>query len=107
MSDGYLSFVNSGWGRWLAQRTGLPQPVPLQRHREGQGGNLLNPVVLAAAPEGRLLGELQRIFAATDTVAAQAASITAPSTVKVQGLVFDASGVAAVSYTHLTLPTKA
>ena len=29
MSDGYLSFVNSGWGRWLAQRTGLPQPVPL------------------------------------------------------------------------------
>ncbi|MDK1394155.1 3-oxoacyl-ACP reductase [Pseudomonas protegens] len=97
MSDGYLSFVNSGWGRWLAQRTGLPQPVPLQRHREGQGGNLLNPVVLAAAPEGRLLGELQRIFAATDTVAAQAASITAPSTVKVQGLVFDASGVANIA----------
>lgn len=97
MSDGYLSFVNSGWGRWLAQRTGLPQPVPLQRNREGQGGNLINPVILAAAPEGRLLGELQRIFAATDIVAAQAASINAPSTVKVQGVVFDASGLGDVA----------
>ncbi|MGE8413392.1 MAG: 3-oxoacyl-ACP reductase [Pseudomonas sp.] len=97
MSDGYLSFVNSGWGRWLAQRVGLPQPVPLQRHREGQGGNLINPVILAAAPEGRLLGELQRIFAATDIVAAQAASINAPSTVKVQGVVFDATGLGDVA----------
>ncbi|MBK5541165.1 3-oxoacyl-ACP reductase [Pseudomonas sp. TH05] len=93
MSDGYLSFVNSPWGRRLAQTAGLPQPLALQRQREGQGGNLVNPVILASGSEGRLLGELQRIFAATDTVAAQAASIKAPSTVKVQGAVFDASGL--------------
>lgn len=93
MSDGYLSFVNSPWGRRLAQTAGLPQPLALQRQREGQGAYLVNPVILACGSEGRLLGELQRIFAATDTVAAQAASIKAPSTVKVQGAVFDASGL--------------
>ncbi|NWD53060.1 short chain dehydrogenase, partial [Pseudomonas gingeri] len=85
MSDGYLAFVNSPWGRRLAQSVGLPQPLPLQRYRQGQAGNSLNPVVLAAAPQGRLLGELQRIFAATETVPATAASIDAPSTVKVRG----------------------
>ncbi|MGY2196431.1 3-oxoacyl-ACP reductase [Pseudomonas gingeri] len=97
MSDGYLSFVNSSWGRRLAQSVGLPQPLPLQRYRQGQAGNSLNPLVLAAAPQGRLLGELQRIFAATETVVAAAASIDAPSTVKVQGLVFDASGLADIA----------
>ncbi|QXI25734.1 3-oxoacyl-ACP reductase [Pseudomonas vanderleydeniana] len=97
MSDGYLSFVNSPWGRRLAQSVGLPQPLPLQRYRQGQVGNSLNPVVLAAASQGRLLGELQRIFAATETVAATPASVEAPSTVKVQGLVFDASGLADIA----------
>ena len=96
MADGYLSFVNTPWGHWLARTLGLPQPLPLQRYRQGQAGNLLNPVVLAAGPQGRLLGELQRIFAATETVAAVPASIDAPSTVKVRGLVFDASGLADV-----------
>jgi len=96
MADGYLSFTNTPWGHWLARTLGLPQPLPLQRYRPGQVGNLLNPVVLAAGPQGRLSGELQRIFAATDTVAGVPASIDAPSTVKVRGLVFDASGLADV-----------
>jgi 3-oxoacyl-[acyl-carrier protein] reductase len=94
MSDAYLAFVNSPWGRRLAQGVGLPQPLPLQR---GGQSALVNPVILGAAPQGRLLGELQRIFAATDTVAAQPASIEAPSTVKAQGLVFDATGLADVA----------
>ena len=93
MADGYLSFINTPWGHWLARTLGLPQPLPLRRYRQGQAGNLLNPVVLAAGSSGRLLGELQRIFATTETVAAVPASIDAPSTVKVQGLVFDASGL--------------
>jgi len=93
MADGYLSFVNTPWGHWLARTLGLPQPLPLQRYRQGEAGNLLNPVVLAAGSSGRLSGELQRIFAATETVAAVPASIDAPSTVKVRGLVFDASGL--------------
>ncbi|AIG00827.1 3-ketoacyl-ACP reductase [Pseudomonas fluorescens] len=90
MSDSYLSFVNSTWGRRLAQAIGLPQPLPLQRHRSGQQG-LANPVIIAGA--GRLSDEVQRIFKATDTVAAQAATLKAPATVKVQGAVFDASAV--------------
>ena len=97
MSDGYLSFVNSAWGHRLAQTLGLPQPLALQRQRTGQGETLANPVILAAGSQGRLLGELQRIFAATDTVAAPAASIKAPSTVKVQGAVFDASGLSDIA----------
>ena len=39
MSDSYLSFVNSAWGRRLAQAIGLPQPLALQRHRSGQQGD--------------------------------------------------------------------
>lgn len=91
MSDSYLTFVNSPWGRLLAGAIGLPQPLPLQRHRSGQQG-LANPVILAGA--GRLVGEVQRIFGDTDTVTATAATLKAPSTVKVQGAVFDASAVA-------------
>ncbi|NNA66090.1 3-oxoacyl-ACP reductase [Pseudomonas gessardii] len=90
MSDSYLSFVNSAWGRRLAQVIGLPQPLPLQRHRSGQQG-LANPVIIAGA--GRLADEVRRLFKVTDTVPAQAATPKAPSTVKVQGAVFDASAV--------------
>ncbi|AHC36279.1 MULTISPECIES: 3-oxoacyl-ACP reductase [unclassified Pseudomonas] len=90
MSDSYLSFVNSPWGRRLAQAVGLPQPVPLQRHRSGQPG-LANPVIVAGA--GRLSTRVQQVFSATDTVTAAPATLKAPSTVKVQGAVFDASAV--------------
>ncbi|KRP57791.1 3-oxoacyl-ACP reductase [Pseudomonas trivialis] len=90
MSDRYLSFVNSPWGRRVAQAAGLPQPVPLLRHRSGQAA-LVNPVIVAGA--GRLVEQVQRLFTATDTVAATPATLKAPSTVKVQGAVFDATGV--------------
>lgn len=90
MSDNYLSFVNSPWGRRLAQAIGLPQPLPLQRHRSGQQG-LANPVIIAGA--GRLEAPVQQVFSATDTVVATPATLKAPSTVKVQGAVFDASEV--------------
>lgn len=90
MSDSYLSFVNSPWGGRLARAIGLPQPLPLQRHRSGQQG-LVNPVIVAGA--GRLSTKVQQIFAATDTVAATPATLRAPSTVKVQGAVFDATAV--------------
>ncbi|AZF37273.1 3-hydroxyacyl-CoA dehydrogenase, FabG4 [Pseudomonas sp. R4-39-08] len=91
MSDRYLSFVNSPWGRRLAHAVGLPQPLPLQRHRSGQHG-LANPVIVAGA--GRLTEHVHRLFSSTDTVAATAATVKAPSTVKVQGAVFDATHVA-------------
>jgi len=90
MSDRYLTFVNSPWGRRVAQAVGLPQPLALQRHRSGQSG-LVNPVILAGA--GRLAESVQRLFSATDTVAATPATLRAPSTVKVQGAVFDATSL--------------
>lgn len=90
MSDRYLTFVNSPWGRRVAQAVGLPQPLALQRHRSGQSG-LANPVILAGA--GRLAESVQRLFSATDTVAATPATLRAPSTVKVQGAVFDATSL--------------
>ena len=93
MSDSYLTFVNSPWGRRLAQAAGLPQPVPLQRHRSGQQ-SLVNPVIVAGAE--RLMTQVQRVFSDTDTVAATPATLNAPSTVKVQGAVFDASGLASL-----------
>ena len=48
-------------------------------------------MIIAGA--GRLADEVRRLFKATDTVPAQAATLKAPSTVKVQGAVFDASAV--------------
>ncbi|AZF05150.1 3-oxoacyl-ACP reductase [Pseudomonas sp. R5-89-07] len=90
MSDSYLTFVNSPWGRRLAQAVGLPQPLALQRHRSGQPG-LVNPVILAGA--GRVAEQVQRLFSATETVVATPATSRAPSTVKVQGAVFDATSV--------------
>ncbi|MFO2466352.1 3-oxoacyl-ACP reductase [Pseudomonas sp. 15FMM2] len=87
MSDRYLTFVNSPWGHWFAKTVGLAQPLRLQRQQSG----LANPVIVAGA--GRLAAEVQRIFRATDTVTAQPATIKAPSTVKVQGAVFDASEI--------------
>ncbi len=69
---------------------GLPQPVPLQRHRSGQPG-LANPVIVAGA--GRLASQVHQVFSATDTVAATRATLKAPSTVKAQGAVYDASAV--------------
>ncbi|WP_338512919.1 3-oxoacyl-ACP reductase [Pseudomonas poae] len=93
MSDRYLSFVNSPWGRRMAQAAGLPQPVPLLRYRSGLA-TLVNPVIVAGA--GRLAEPVQRLLAATDTVAATPATLNAPSTVKVQGAVFDATDVADV-----------
>lgn len=95
MSDRYLTFVNSPWGRRVAQAVGLPQPLALQRHRSGQSG-LVNPVILAGA--GRLAESVQRLFSATDTVAATPATLRAPSTVKVQGAVFDATNVADLAH---------
>src|SRR4051794_4988892 len=36
MSDRYTSFANSGAGRAIVRRLGLPDPVPLRRYRPGQ-----------------------------------------------------------------------
>jgi 3-oxoacyl-[acyl-carrier protein] reductase len=35
LTDKYTAFVSRGWGRDIAKRLGLPQPVPLRRHTPG------------------------------------------------------------------------
>ncbi len=60
MGDRYASFANSGAGRALVKRVGLPDPPRLRRHQPGDpltGG----PVLVGAAPGGRLGDEVRKL----------------------------------------------
>jgi len=92
MSDRYAQFATSTPGRLLVRRLGLPNPVPLRRHRPGDavaGG----PVLLGAAPGGRLVepaGKLLTAMAARTVLAGEAEA----GSQRWAALVFDASGIA-------------
>jgi 3-oxoacyl-[acyl-carrier protein] reductase len=62
MTDRYASFANSGPGRALIKRLGLPDPPPLRRYRPGDP-LLPGPVLLGAAPGGRLRDPLAKLLA--------------------------------------------
>ncbi|WP_413250837.1 3-oxoacyl-ACP reductase [Sinomonas flava] len=51
MADKYTDFVSRGWGRDLAKRLGLPQPVTLRRHEPG-APLVPGPVLLIGAGPG-------------------------------------------------------
>ncbi len=91
-SDGYTSFVNSGFGKKLATTLGLPQPVPLRRYAPGRplvdgpvlvGGHGDTPALTAlrdglagagaplvdAVPEGTRLGGVVVDLSAAETPA--------------------------------------
>ncbi|RLK60289.1 3-oxoacyl-ACP reductase [Actinokineospora cianjurensis] len=88
MADRYQRFSNSGLGRVLVKRLGLPNPTPLRRHRPGDPV-LDGPALLGSAPGGRL----------TEHVAAvcQAAGVEVRTDADVYGaLVFDATGITLV-----------
>ncbi|MDQ4501011.1 3-oxoacyl-ACP reductase [Sinomonas sp. ASV322] len=54
MTDKYTAFVSHGWGRDLAKRLGLPQPVALRRHAPGE--RLPEPVlVVGSGPSAGVL----------------------------------------------------
>ncbi|HEX6499859.1 MAG TPA: 3-oxoacyl-ACP reductase [Micromonosporaceae bacterium] len=62
MSDRYTSFANSGLGRALVKRLGLPQPTRLRRYRPGDP-ILAGPVLLGGTgrlvtPIGKIIGSL-------------------------------------------------
>lgn len=63
MSDRYASFVQSGPGRAVAKRLGLPDPPRLRRHRPGDP-LVTGPVVLDSAPDGRLAGPVGTLLTA-------------------------------------------
>ncbi|MFI6758373.1 3-oxoacyl-ACP reductase [Micromonospora sp. NPDC050417] len=103
MSDRYASFANSGAGRALVKRLGLPDPPRLRRYRPGDP-LLPGPVLLDAAPGGRLHEPVAKLLAAAGVALADptTVSVTEPSTgagaaagsrVRPAALIYDASGV--------------
>ena len=88
MTDRYQFLAHTPVGRFLVKNLGLPDPVRLERYREGQP--LVEGVVLlGAAPGGRL----------RDSVSASLAQLgiaevgTASTDQRYKGLVFDATGI--------------
>ncbi|HUN77525.1 MAG TPA: 3-oxoacyl-ACP reductase [Solirubrobacteraceae bacterium] len=62
MSDRYAQLLNAPLAGSLARRVGLPQPIPLERHRPGDPV-IRGRVLLGAAPGGRLVGAVAAVLA--------------------------------------------
>jgi 3-oxoacyl-[acyl-carrier protein] reductase len=76
MTDRYTTFANSGAGRAIVKRLGLPDPTRLRRHRPG-APDVDGPVLVGG--DGRL--------------AAAVSKLTDGGEPPYQGLVFDATGI--------------
>ena len=63
MTDRYASFVQSGAGRALVKRLGLPEPPRLRRYTPGDP-LVPGPVLLGSATGGRLAEPVGKILAA-------------------------------------------
>jgi len=87
MSDLYSQLVNSLPGRLVAPRLGLPQPQRLDRHEAGTPV-VSGPVLVGAAPGGRLGDQVERLL--DDAGASPAGGGEGP----LKALVFDATGIA-------------
>ncbi|MEV4535431.1 3-oxoacyl-ACP reductase [Asanoa sp. NPDC049518] len=85
MSDRYASFANSGPGRALVKRLGLPAPPLLRRYHTGDP-LVTGPVLLSGAPGGRLDGPVRKML----TIA----GVALDGGPRWSALVFDATGVA-------------
>ena len=109
MSDRYSQLVNSRVGGFIAGNVGLPQPVELERFKEGDPV-ITGEVLLGAAPGGRLVGPIAKVLA---SVGAEVASSLdgersavgeagidatvwnpdAPGDQRFKALVYDATGI--------------
>jgi 3-oxoacyl-[acyl-carrier protein] reductase len=88
MSDRYQFLAHTPVGRLLVKNLGLPDPVRLERYREGQP--LVEGVVLVgAAPGGRLQDGVSSSLAQLGIAEVQSAA----EGQQFKGLVFDASGI--------------
>ncbi|GLH94850.1 3-oxoacyl-ACP reductase [Phytohabitans aurantiacus] len=83
MSDRYATFANSGPGRALVKRLGLPAPPSLRRHRPGDP-LVPGPVLVEAAAGGRLHEPVRAIL--------KAAGVSDAGE-RYSGLIFDATGI--------------
>jgi 3-oxoacyl-[acyl-carrier protein] reductase len=86
MSDRYASFANSGPGRTVVKRLGLPQPPRLRRYRPGDP-LVTGPVLLGGAAGGRLGDTLAKILDAAGVA-------VVPDGDGVAAEIFDATGIA-------------
>ncbi|MGH3366953.1 MAG: SDR family NAD(P)-dependent oxidoreductase, partial [Nocardioidaceae bacterium] len=87
MTDRYQSLAHSPVGRLLVKNLGLPDPVALERYREGQP--LVEGVVLVgAAPGGRLAESIGVTLDALGVAAVEKAEGQ-----RFKGLIFDATGI--------------
>ena len=62
MPDRYQQLVNTPIGRIVSKQVGLPAPVQLERYAPGQPV-ISGPVLLGAAPGGRLAGAVAKLLA--------------------------------------------
>ncbi|WBB48158.1 3-oxoacyl-ACP reductase [Verrucosispora sp. WMMA2044] len=96
MTDRYASFVQSGAGRALVKRLGLPDPPRLRRHAPGEP-ILPGLVLLGAAPGGRLAEPVGKALAAAGLALRDpATAVPDPATGRTPesaALVFDATGI--------------
>jgi 3-oxoacyl-[acyl-carrier protein] reductase len=86
MADRYSQVVNAPLVGTLAKQLGLPQPVSLDRYREGRPV-VAGPVLYDGAPAGRLGKALAGVL---DSIKAERAGAEG----KAKALVFDATGIA-------------
>ncbi|SNT45251.1 3-oxoacyl-[acyl-carrier protein] reductase [Asanoa hainanensis] len=91
MSDRYASFANSGPGRALVKRLGLPTPPVLRRYHPGDP-LVTGPVMLAGAPGGRLDGPVRKML----TIA----GVALDGGPRWSALVFDATGIVDAAGLH-------
>ncbi|HWS32144.1 MAG TPA: 3-oxoacyl-ACP reductase [Actinoplanes sp.] len=88
MADRYANFANSGLGRTMVKRLGLPDPPRLRRHTAGDPLTTA-PVLLGAAPGGRLAEPVGKLL----TEAGVEVHDQLPDGVRVGALVLDATGI--------------
>ncbi|WP_200208744.1 3-oxoacyl-ACP reductase [Micromonospora coerulea] len=91
MTDRYASFVQSGAGRALVKRLGLPDPPRLRRHTPGDP-LLPGPVLLGAATGSRLAEPVGKILAAAGVELPDPSAGT-DATARYAALVYDATGI--------------
>ncbi|GIF04022.1 3-oxoacyl-ACP reductase [Actinoplanes siamensis] len=89
MADRYANFANSGLGRTVVKRLGLPDPPRLRRYRPGDPV-AAGPVLLGAAPGGRLAEPVAKLL---ENAGVRVAGTGAAGT-KHAALIFDATGIA-------------
>ncbi|MEV0808940.1 3-oxoacyl-ACP reductase [Micromonospora sp. NPDC050200] len=90
MTDRYASFVQSGAGRALVKRLGLPDPPRLRRHTPGDP-LVPGPVLLGAATGGRLAEPVGKILTAAGVELRDPAAVDGSA--RFGALVYDATGI--------------